>query len=157
DPAFGGGYPSPLPYSPCGYTPPQLQGSYGLTGPISGGVTGAGVTVAVVDAYASPTLLADAQEYANRNQPGQPPGSAQYSQILAPKFNRIEECEANEWYGEQTLDVEAVHATAPGAHILYVGAKNCENALYKSVQQVVDGHLADVITNSWSEDGGDLY
>ena len=77
--------------------------------------------------------------------------------MLAPKFNQIEVCEANEWYGEQTLDVEAVHATAPGANILYVGAKNCGNGLYKSVQQVVDGHLADVITNSWSEDGGDLF
>ena len=45
---------------------------------------------------------------------------------------------------------------APGANILYVGAKNCEPALYKSVQQVVDGHLADIITDSWGDDGGDL-
>jgi subtilase family serine protease len=157
DPAFGGGYPATLPYAPCGYTPPQQQSAYDLTGPISEGVTGAGVTVAVVDAYASPTLLADAQEYASRNEPGHPLSSGQYSQIVAPKFNDIELCEASEWYGEQTLDVEAVHATAPGANILYVGAKNCSNALYKSVQQIVDGHLADVITDSWSEDGGDLF
>ena len=127
-----------------------------MTGPIGEGVTGAGVRVAVVDAYASPTLLADAQEYANRNQPGQPLGAGQFSESVAPKFNQIEACEANEWYGEQTLDIEAVHATAPGANILYVGAKNCATGLYKSVQQVVDGHLADVITDSWSEDGGDL-
>ena len=157
DPAFGGGYPASPPYAPCGYTPPQLQSAYGLAGPIGEGLSGAGITVAVVDAYAAPTLLADAQEYAKRNQPGQPLGSGQFSESLSPKFNHIEECEANEWYGEQTLDIEAVHATAPGANILYVGAKNCENALYKSVQQVVDGHLADIITNSWSEDGGDLY
>ncbi len=157
DPAFGGGYPSPLPYATCGYTPPQLQSAYGLTAPIGEGVTGAGVRVAVVDAYASPTLLADAQEYASRNQPGQPLSSGQFSESLSPKFNDIETCEANEWYGEQTLDIEAVHATAPGANILYVGAKNCGTGLYKSVQQVVDGHLAEVITDSWSEDGGDLF
>jgi subtilase family serine protease len=157
DPEFGGGYPAQLPYAACGYTPPQLQSAYGLSAPIGGGDTGAGVKVAVVDAYASPTLLSDAQEYANRNQPGQPLGSGQYSQLLAPKFNQIESCEANEWYGEQTLDIEAVHATAPGASILYVGAKNCGTGLYKSVQQVVDGHLANIITDSWSEDGGDLY
>ncbi len=157
DPEFGDGYPASLPYAPCGYTPPQLQSAYGLTGPIGEGVTGAGVRVAVVDAYASPTLLADAQEYANRNQPGQPLGAGQFSESVAPKFNQIEACEANEWYGEQTLDIEAVHATAPGANILYVGAKNCGTGLYKSVQQVVDGHLADVITDSWSEDGGDLF
>jgi subtilase family serine protease len=157
DPEFGGGYPAHLPYATCGYTPPQLQGAYGLSAPIGEGLTGAGVRVAIVDAYASPTLLSDAQEYANRNQPGQPLSAGQFSESLAPKFNQIETCEANEWYGEQTLDIEAVHATAPGANILYVGAKNCGTGLYKSVQQVVDGHLADIITDSWSEDGGDLY
>ncbi len=115
------------------------------------------MTVAVVDAYASPTLLSDAQTYAGKNQPGQPLPGGQFSELLSPKFNQIELCEANEWYGEQTLDIEAVHATAPGANILYVGAKNCANGLYKSVQQVVDGHLAQVVTDSWSEDGGDLF
>src|SRR4029078_11211210 len=28
------------------------------------------------------------------------------------------------WYGEETLDVEAVHAMAPGAKIVYAGAKS---------------------------------
>ena len=37
-----------------------------------------------------------------------------------------------------------------------MGAKNCLNGLYNSVQEVVDGHLADVITNSWGDNGGDL-
>jgi subtilase family serine protease len=156
DPEYGGGFPSPLPYAVCGYTPPQLQGAYGLSAPIAGGLDGHGYTVAVVDAYVSPTLLADAQQYATRNQPSQPLSSAQYSQLLASKFNSAAFCEASGWFGEQTLDVEAVHATAPGAKILYVGAKNCETALYRSVQQVVDGHLADVITNSWGDGGGDL-
>ena len=156
DPAFGAGYPSTLPYAPCGYKPGQLQSAYGLTGPISTGIDGSGVTVAIVDAYASPTLLADAQEYAAKNQSSQPLSSGQFSELLSPKFNETEVCEADEWFGEQTLDVEAVHATAPGAKLLYVGAKNCFNALFKSVQQVVDGHLADVITDSWGDDGGDL-
>ncbi len=156
DPEYGDGFPSPLPYAVCGYTPPQLQGAYGLSSPIAGGLDGRGYTVAVVDAYVSPTLLADAQQYSTRHQPTQPLSSAQYGQLLAPKFNNADFCEASGWFGEQTLDVEAVHATAPGAKILYVGAKNCETALYRSVQQVVDGHLADVITNSWGDGGGDL-
>ncbi len=156
DPAYGGEYPSPLPYAPCGYTPPQLQSAYDLSGPIASGEDGSGVTVAIVDAYVSPTLLADGQEYANKNQPGQPLSSGQFSELLSPKFNKIEECEANEWYGEQTLDVEAVHATAPGAKLLYVGAKNCANGLFQAVQQVVDGEKAQVITDSWGDDGGDL-
>lgn len=156
DPPYGGGFPSPLPYAPCGYTPPQLQSAYGLSSQIAGGIDGRGVTVAIVDAYASPTLLADAQQYSSRNQPTQPLQSSQYSQLLAKKFTNVTACEASEWFGEQTLDVEAVHATAPGAHILYVGAKNCEAAMFEAVQQVVDGHLADIVTNSWGDDGGDV-
>jgi subtilase family serine protease len=154
DPPFEG-YPQ-LHYAMCGYTPPQLQQAYNLTAPIAAGDDGKGQTVAVIDAYASPTLLADAQQYAELNQPGQPLESSQYSQKISPTFNEVELCEAPEWFGEQTLDVEAVHATAPGANILYVGAKNCLGSLFTSVQEVVDGHLAQVITDSWGDDGGDL-
>jgi subtilase family serine protease len=157
DPAYGGGYPSPLPYAPCGYVPPQLQSAYGLSSQIAKGIDGKGVTVAVVDAYASPTLFADANQYSQKNQPAQVLAAGQYSQHLSKTFNNVELCEASEWFGEQTLDVEAVHATAPGANILYVGAKNCINGLYNSVQEVVDGHLADVITNSWGDNGGDVF
>jgi subtilase family serine protease len=156
DPAYGGGYPSPLPYAVCGYKPAQLQGAYGLTSQIAHGLNGAGVTVAIVDAYASSTLFSDAQQYSQKNQRKQVLAAGQFSEILSPKFTSTEVCEASEWSGEQTLDVEAVHATAPGANILYMGAKNCEKGLFDSVQQVVDGHLADIITNSWGDDGGDL-
>ena len=37
----------------CGYTPGQVRGAYGVT---ASGMTGKGQTVAVVDAYASPTM-----------------------------------------------------------------------------------------------------
>jgi len=157
DPAFGAGYPSPLPYAICGYTPPQLQSAYGLSSSIGSGIDGTGQTVAIVDAYVSPTLLADAQTYASKNQASQPLSSGQFSELLSPKFNQQELCEANGWYGEQTLDVEAVHATAPGAKLLYVGAKNCLNGLFQSVHQIVEGEpLASVITDSWGDNGGDL-
>ncbi|HEY2216771.1 MAG TPA: protease pro-enzyme activation domain-containing protein, partial [Solirubrobacteraceae bacterium] len=156
DPEYGDGFPAPLPYAVCGYTPPQLQGAYGLSGPIAAGDDGKGVTVAVVDAYAAPTLFADAQQYSARNQPTQVLAAGQYSELLSKKFNEVTFCEASEWFGEQTLDIEAVHATAPGANILYVGAKNCETGLDEALQQVIDGHLADIVTNSWGTGGGDL-
>ena len=41
----------------CGYTPAQIRGVYGVT---ASGMTGKGQTVAIVDAYASPTMLWDA-------------------------------------------------------------------------------------------------
>jgi subtilase family serine protease len=152
-PAFGDGFPNPLPYTVCGYKPAQLQGAYNLTGAIAGGNNGSGVTVAIVDAFVSPTLYSDAVEYARRNQSwSQQWRPGQYKQIIRRPFTMTgeEECEAPGWSGEQTLDVEAVHAMAPGARVLYVGGKNCTVDLYNAVQEVVDGHLANIVTNSWS-------
>ena len=77
--------------------------------------------------------------------------------MLPAKFDRLDECDASGWSGEQTLDIEAVHATAPGANILYVGAQNCFNTLFDSLRTIVDNGLADVITNSWGDTGGDLF
>lgn len=159
-PAFGGGFPNPLPYAVCGYKPAQLQGAYNLTQAIAKGYDGSGVTVAITDAYVSPTLYSDAVEYAKRNQgttsswhhgsTSQQWRPGQFKEMIQRPFTKTEECEASGWSGEQTLDVEAVHAMAPGAKVLYVGGKNCTVSLYNAVQEVVDGHLADIVTNSWS-------
>ena len=43
-----------LPYAPCGYTGPQLRNSYEAGARKA--LTGKGVTVAITDAYASPTI-----------------------------------------------------------------------------------------------------
>jgi subtilase family serine protease len=149
-PEFGDGFPNPLPYAVCGYKPAQLQGAYNLTGAIAAGNNGSGVTVAITDAYVSPTLYSDAVEYAKRNQSSQPWRPGQFREMIQRPFKMTEECEAPGWSGEQTLDVEAVHAMAPGARVLYVGGKNCTVSLYNAVQEVVDGHLANIVTNSWS-------
>jgi subtilase family serine protease len=149
-PAFGGGFPDALPYAPCGYKPAQLQGAYDLASSIAGGNDGSGVTVAITDAYVSPTLYSDSVEYARRNQGSQPWRRGQFREMIQRPFTKAEECEAPGWSGEQTLDVEAVHAMAPGANVLYVGGKNCTVSLFNAVQEVVDGHLADIVTNSWS-------
>ena len=162
-PDFGDGFPNPLPYAVCGYKPAQLQGAYNLTESIAKGLDGSGVTVAITDAFASPTLYSDAVEYAKRNQgstsswhhgssASQQWRPGQFKEIIHRPFTKIgpEECEAEGWSGEQTLDVEAVHAMAPGAKVLYIGGKNCTVSLYNAVEEVVDGHLANIVTNSWS-------
>jgi len=153
------GYPAKPPWAVCGYTGPQLRSAYDL----SGSDNGAGVTVAIVDAYASPTLFADAHQFAAINDPGNPLRASQFSELLANKFNdggnnpnTKNQCGASGWFGEQTLDVEAVHDTAPGANILFAGAKNCYTpALNRSLRKIVDGHLASVITNSYGDNAGD--
>ena len=152
DPAYNGQH---LPYAPCGYKPGQMRSAYGIAGTVDRGVTGRGQTVAILDAFASPTLYADAHEYASRNDRGHPLRASQFSEYVFPPNTALEppdQCDAAVWYGEQTLDVEAVHAMAPGAHILYVGASDCYNAsLDEALNYVVAGRLADVVSNSYGE------
>jgi len=61
-------------------------------------------------------------------------------------------CGAAGWYGEQSLDVEAVHGVAPDANIVYVGGASCQDSdLTDALDKVVDGKLATIVTDSWSD------
>ena len=54
----------PLPTAPWsikGHTPDQIKGAYGISG-----YDGAGQTVAIIDAYASPTIVDDVNEWSRR-------------------------------------------------------------------------------------------
>jgi subtilase family serine protease len=138
------------PYTICGYGAKQYESAFGLAGSIAKGTDGAGVTVAIVDAYASPTILSDANEFSTDNGIPQFTGS-QFSQDTpsADGYSLESECGPQGWYGEETLDVEAVHSMAPGANVLFVGAKNCAGGLNKAWASVIDDHLASVETDSW--------
>ena len=71
--------PATAPWTLRGYTPAQIKGAYG----IGGAYNGAGQTVAVIDAYASPTILQDVNQWStNRGLPTFNPG--QFKQIVAP-------------------------------------------------------------------------
>ena len=110
------------PYAVCGYVPQQYQAAYGESALLKAGINGRGTTVAITDAYAAPTIYQDAQKYNKvHHQPLFKPG--QFSQIVpaADGFDNVDLCGAQGWYGEETLDVEAVHAMAPGAKVVYVG------------------------------------
>ncbi len=157
DPAYPG-YRNPLPYAPCGYTPPQLRDAYGLSSLTAQGKDGRGTTVAIIDAFASPTLYADAAEYARRNDPGHPLHAGQFHELVLPENADQEEvCGASDWYGEQSLDVEAVHAMAPGANVLYVGASDCNDpSLIVALNAVVSRNLAQVVSNSYGDFGEDV-
>ncbi|MFF3331229.1 protease pro-enzyme activation domain-containing protein [Streptomyces sp. NPDC002888] len=141
-------YGTKIPYAVKGYTGKQLRSAYG-----AGTYTGKGVRVAITDAYASPTIAFDAATYAKKH------GDAAYTsgqlrQVLPKNYTHTkpEECDASGWYGEETLDVEAVHAVAPAAQITYVGAASCmDDDLLDSLGKIVDGHLADIVSNSWGD------
>ena len=143
-PRFGG---KVLPYSPCGYKPVQFRAAYeGATS-----LTGAGQTVAVTDAYAAPTIRADADTYASRHGDAAF-GKGQFTQRNAKKFTHQAECDSTGWYGEETLDVEAVHGMAPGAGVLYYGSASCyDQDFSNTLLRVVDDNKASIVTNSWGE------
>ncbi|MET7284837.1 S53 family peptidase [Streptomyces sp. NPDC005573] len=142
--AYGG----KIPYAIKGYTGKQLRAAYG-----AGSYTGKHVRIAITDAYASPTIAFDAGKYAQKN------GDAawktgQLHQSLPADYTHTsaDECDASGWYGEETLDVEAVHAVAPNADVTYVGAASCfDDDLLDSLSKVVDNHLADIVSNSWGD------
>ncbi len=146
-------------FAPCGYTPAQLRGAYGL----SSTDTGAGQTVAIIDAYASPTIVSDANTFFAKhnvsagNKDLIPPLDAgNFTQVVAPGTFRFPENRAQfpqGWYGEETLDVEAVHMMAPDAQIVYVGAPNNYQDLDAALNDVVDNHLASMVTNSYGWSG----
>jgi subtilase family serine protease len=143
---------NPQPYAPCGYKPAQVRGAYGTQTALAGGLDGSGRTVAIVDAYASPFIAQDAATYARRNDPAHPLRSDQLRQVVPRSFTHAKLCGPGGWYGEETLDVEAVHATAPGAKILYVGARSClDSDINAAVNTIVDNQLAEVVSNSYGE------
>jgi subtilase family serine protease len=145
------------PWNVAGYTPSQVRGAYGVS---SSGMTGAGQTVAITDAYASPTMLQDANQFA-RVTGDRPFRGGQYQQYLASSFDQTapNQCDASGWYGEETLDVEQVHGEAPDANVRYVGAQDCtDQGLLAALALVVNKHLASIVTDSWGEtyDGATL-
>ncbi len=140
-----------LPFAVCGYTGPQLRAAYeGNTT-----LTGKGVTVGIVDAYASPTIRTDASTYAANNGDSSY-AVGQYSQSLQTSYTHGDTsatgCDASGWFGEQTLDVEAVHAMAPDANIRYYAAKSCyDDDFYSIVHRLVNQDKVSIVTNSYGE------
>ncbi|MGI5230731.1 S53 family peptidase [Actinoallomurus sp. CA-142502] len=132
----------------CGYTPQQFRSAYRL----SNDLTGAGQTVAIVDAYASPTIESDISTFTkNHGVANLKPG--QFTQSLPSAWNSVSECGGNSWYVEESIDVTAVHDIAPDAKIAYVAAASCNvEDEQEALSRIVDNKLATIVTNSWNRD-----
>jgi subtilase family serine protease len=138
------------PWTVGGYTPQQIRGAYNVD---DSGMTGRGQTVAIVDAYASPTMQSDANEF-SRVTGERPFRPRQYQQYLPPTFTLTSnsECGAQGWYGEETLDVESVHDMAPDASVHFVAGASClDTDLASADAQIVNQHLASIVSNSFGE------
>jgi subtilase family serine protease len=147
----------------CGYVPAQLRSAYGVSSANPTVLTasrstaepdGSGQTVAIIDAYASPTIHHDVNTYSARR--GEP-ALAKFSQIKPKTFYDQALCqEPSGWQGEQTLDVEAVHGIAPAAGVLYVGGFNCGGGIDVALSQILDRRLATIVSNSYGDVGEDV-
>jgi subtilase family serine protease len=146
-------YGASIPWLNCGYTPQQIRAAYGLNKVTK--YDGTGVTVAITDAYASPTLEADGNRYAaNHDLPKLT--AKNFSQIIPVGIYNVsptETCGPYGWWEEQSLDVAAVHGAAPGAKIVYVGSRDCMTSLDIAFFNTVYNHVADVVTSSWGNNG----
>jgi subtilase family serine protease len=138
-----------LSYAPCGYTGPQYRAAY------EGGssLTGTGATVAITDAYRWQLIASDADKYATQHGDGSyAPG--QLTENLPAGYNNEEACDPSGWSGEETLDVEAVHAMAPGANIRYYASSSCfDDDFLDTLARVADEGVAQVVSNSWGDAG----
>ncbi len=153
--AYGPGYATSTSSYLCGYTPAQLRGAYGTASLVDAKNDGTGVTVAILDAYQSPTLLADAQKYALAHDPGHPLLSSQFTAVTGPSTINPEPPVDTGWFGEQSLDVEAIHAAAPGANIVFVGAASASDQdLSAAINVVISKRLATMVSNSWGSPEG---
>jgi len=121
-----------------GYTPAQIRDAYGVN---SLSATGAGQTIAIVDAYGSPTLQNDIGVF-----------DAQFG-LAAPNltiaYPNGQPRSNSGWALETSLDVEWVHALAPSANIMLVVAKSASTTDLLAAEDYASAHGAQVVSNSW--------
>ena len=130
-------------------SPVQLKAAYSLTG-----TSGAGRTVAIVDAYGYPNLERDLTIY--RNFYGMPACTTSNGCLkIVNQTGGSSLPRANTgWDQEQALDVDAVSATCPDCKILVVQAKSSSLAnLGAAVNQAAKTPGVVAISNSYG--GGD--
>ncbi|HEV3299038.1 MAG TPA: S53 family peptidase [Planctomycetaceae bacterium] len=141
-------------------TPAQMQQAYGINQISLGGVAGngAGQTIAIVDAYNDPNIIADASSFNNQF------GLQQFNVSGGPTFKVLNEnggtslpgnSAVNGWDVEESLDVEWAHSIAPQANvILFEASSNSFGDLLQAVSTAAAAPGVSVVSMSWS--GGEF-
>jgi subtilase family serine protease len=132
------------------YSPEQIQKAYGIDKLQGRGVTGAGRTIVIIDAFQNPTMASDLAAFDSTF--GLPDPTLN---IIAPDgLTPFDPTNADMvgWAGEIALDVQWSHAVAPGAKIDLVLSKSDQDAdILSATQYAVDHNLGDVISQSFGE------
>ena len=146
------------PYAVCGYGPQQLQAAYGESALLKAGINGRGTTVAITDAYAAPTIYQDAQKYNKvHHQPLFKPG--QFSQIV-PARGRLRPrstcAEPRAGTARRPSTSRPCTRWRPAPRSSTSGRPDCLSGLDNAWAETIDNHVADVITNSWTDGTDDI-
>jgi hypothetical protein len=125
-----------------GYTPAQVRQAYSFTGV----GTGAGQTIAIVDAYNDPTIAADLTAFDNNYGLS----AASLTVVNQTGGSTLPTVSDTAWSTEAALDVEWAHAIAPGAKILLVEANTgSQSDLLAAVQTAAGYSGVSVVSMSW--------
>ncbi|HKI57524.1 MAG TPA: S53 family peptidase [Trueperaceae bacterium] len=128
--------------SPQGYAPYQIRSAYGF-GSLS--QSGAGTTVAIVDAYDDPNIASDLEVF--KAEYGYGAGQCNLTKVDQTGGTAYPKRDAG-WALEISLDVQWACAIAPGANILLVeAASNSYSDLFTAVHYAA-AH-ANVVSMSW--------
>src|ERR1700722_7181120 len=151
------------PNATAGVTPinsAQMQAAYGVNAISFGGTagTGAGQTIAIVDAYNDPNIIADANSFSTQF------SLPQFNTAGNPTLKVLNETGGTSlpanatpgtWDVEEALDVEWAHSIAPNANIvLYEGNSASYNDLFTAVKTAAANPNVSVVSMSWG--GGEF-
>ena len=138
------------------YGPNQLTRAYNVDGLHRQGITGKGVTIAIVDPFGTPTGLADLQHFDRAYGLPDPPSFKVIAPAGKPPAFDPDNDDMVGSAEETTLDIQTAHTMAPGANILLVETPVSETEgvhgfpeIVKAENYVIDHGLADIITQSF--------
>jgi subtilase family serine protease len=132
----------------CGYTPPEIQTAYNLTGLYKAGHNGKGQTIVIFEICNTATIQADANAFSS--QFGLPA-------LTSSNFSVIEypvPAPCNYPDIEESLDVEWAHAIAPGANIVVLVTPNVPDSGFPqdvdlALLYAVANHLGNSVSFSY--------
>src|SRR5262245_16123072 len=139
--------------APAGYGPAEFQTAYGLTAAASAPAT---QTIAIVDAYDSPTVKADLDGYNTTF--GMPPFPSCAGASNVGCFRKVNQTGGTTyppvdegWALEIALDVQVAHAICPKCGILLVETSSASFSDLLVAEDYASSH-ASVVSNSWGAD-----
>src|SRR5690348_15228975 len=133
-----------------GFTPAKVAGAYGFDRLACTTTCGSGQTIAIVDAYDSPTAESDLAAFSTQfGLPQCTSASGCFTKATPQGQPTVD----GGWALEIALDVQWAHAVAPGAKILLVEAADSRiSSLVAAVDYAV-AQGAKVVSMSWGSDG----